>query len=90
MAMVSTAESQILQHPTNPVHQTGYTTGTGKEWARRFKPISGGNLVRHTFVAEDGLSYANFDAFLPLHDDDALRMAEPTFPVKPEEVAIRI
>jgi hypothetical protein len=52
-----------------------YTTGSDKEWARRYKPIS--NLVPHTRII-DGITYAEFDqGFLPLYDDDLVRMNEP-------------
>ncbi|KAM0436743.1 hypothetical protein ACHAPT_002454 [Fusarium lateritium] len=75
----NTAEHYILQHPANPVEETKYTTGSGKEWARRYTPIS--NLIVRSFVADDGLTYANFDdAFLPLDADDTPRMSEPAVP----------
>jgi hypothetical protein len=72
-------EYWILQHPTNGVYNTEYTTASDKEWARRYKPIV--NLVTHSIVGPDGVSYADFDnSFLPLYDDDRLRMNEPCFP----------
>ncbi|KAK3933729.1 hypothetical protein QBC46DRAFT_401384 [Diplogelasinospora grovesii] len=71
----NTAEYHILQHPTNSVHNTRYTTGSDKEWARRYKPVT--KLIPRTYVA-DGITYADFEeAFLPLYDDDVLRMNEP-------------
>ncbi|RSL61279.1 hypothetical protein CEP54_006328 [Fusarium duplospermum] len=75
----STAEHHILQHPTNPVTETKYTTASDKEWARGYVPIS--NIIVHSFVADDGLTYANFDgAFMPLEADDTLRMSELAVP----------
>ncbi|RSL99753.1 hypothetical protein CEP52_009560 [Fusarium oligoseptatum] len=75
----NTAEHHILQHPTNPVAETKYTTASDKEWARGYMPIS--NIIVHSFVADDGLTHANFDdAFMPLDADDALRMSELAVP----------
>jgi hypothetical protein len=72
----NTAEYHILQRPTNSVHNTRYTTGSDKEWARRYKPIT--KLIPHTYVA-NGITYADFEeALLPLYDDDHFRMNEPT------------
>lgn len=72
----NTAEYHILQHPTNPVVNTRYTTGSDKEWARQYKPIT--KLIPCTYLA-DGITYANFEeALLPLYDDDSLRMSELT------------
>jgi hypothetical protein len=76
---INNAEHWILQHPTNAVHITGYTTASDKEWARRYKPVV--NLVTRSIVAADGLSYAQFEeAFWPLCDDDRARMNEPYLP----------
>ena len=75
----NTAEHHILQHPTNPVHNTRYTTSSDKQWARRYKPIA--NIVPRTSVV-DGVTYADFEAAcLPLYDDDTVRMNE--FAVEP-------
>ncbi|TQV95309.1 hypothetical protein IF1G_06296 [Cordyceps javanica] len=71
-----TAGYHIAQHPTNIPYNTDYRTGTNKEWARQYKPIR--NLVLHSRVDEEGLTEASFDnAFLPLFDDDGLRMSQP-------------
>ncbi|KAL2693749.1 hypothetical protein Neosp_000312 [[Neocosmospora] mangrovei] len=79
MGQYSTAKHHVLQHPTNPVAETKYTTASDKEWARRYAPIS--NIIVHSFVANDGLTHANFDsAFMPLDADDALRMSELAVP----------
>ncbi|KAI8715920.1 hypothetical protein NCS52_01101000 [Fusarium sp. LHS14.1] len=74
-----TAEALILGNPTHPVHNTLYVTGSDKPWARTYKPIT--NTTSHTFVGGDGITYANFNsAFLPLLEDDALRMSQPAVP----------
>ncbi|CAH0046087.1 unnamed protein product [Clonostachys solani] len=75
----STAEALILQHPTNSVNNPLYVTGSDKAWARDYEPIK--RVITHTFVGSDGITYANFeDAFLGLHDDDALRFRQPAVP----------
>ena len=75
----NTAEYHILQHPSNPVHNTEYVTGSDKPWARPFKPMK--NITVHSFVDNQGMSQANFDdAFFALCDDDRVRMNEPASP----------
>ncbi|KAL1861753.1 hypothetical protein VTK73DRAFT_6929 [Phialemonium thermophilum] len=72
---LGTAEYHILRHPDNYVHNTHFTTGSDKPWARHFKPIK--NIIPRSFVV-DGISQANFDnGFIPLYDDDFVRMNEP-------------
>ncbi|KAI8677297.1 hypothetical protein NCS56_00619500 [Fusarium sp. Ph1] len=75
----NTAEHHILQHPANPVEETKHTTASDKIWARGYAPIC--NIVVHSFVADDGLTHANFDdAFMRLDADDVLRMKETAVP----------
>jgi hypothetical protein len=72
--------SELLrQHPTNPVHYTGLTTGTDKKWARDFHPIT--RLIVHTTLGADRETvYADFDVMAtPLADDDA-RVSRLAYP----------
>ncbi|KAK3317509.1 hypothetical protein B0T19DRAFT_405201 [Cercophora scortea] len=79
----NTTEYHILQHPTNPTRNTKYTTSSDKEWARRFKPIT--KIIPRTNVV-DGITYADFEpAFLPLFDDDRVRMGEPAVAPNPRQ-----
>ncbi|RSL67862.1 hypothetical protein CEP53_002805 [Fusarium sp. AF-6] len=74
-----TAQDLILEHPTNPIHNTLYMTDSDKRWARNYKPIV--NATCRTMVASDGITYTNFDeAFFPLYEDDNLRLSQPAEP----------
>ncbi|KAL8342497.1 hypothetical protein RB598_004068 [Gaeumannomyces tritici] len=71
--------SQILQEaPTNPAHVTGYTSGTGKDWATRYPPITGTRLSVHTrnVLGTDGkeATVAGWEAMVPRFSDDQLRL----------------
>lgn len=71
-----TAQDLILEHPSNPVHNPLYVTDSDKRWARNYKPIV--NATCRTMVANNGITYANFDdAFLPLYEDDNLKLSQP-------------
>ncbi|POR39747.1 Uncharacterized protein TPAR_00065 [Tolypocladium paradoxum] len=71
----NTAEYHILQHPTNYIHETKYTSSSNKSWARQYKPIA--KVVTRSYIDREGKSHANFEeAFLPLYDDDMVRMQE--------------
>ncbi|KAF5022085.1 hypothetical protein F66182_5860 [Fusarium sp. NRRL 66182] len=75
----ATAEALILQNPTNPVNNPLYTTGSDKVWARQYKPMK--NIIPRTAVSPDGVFHANFeDAFLPLLEDDSLRLRQRALP----------
>ena len=78
-ADVTTAEHHILlEHPSNSVYNTEYLTSTNKEWARGYHPIK--KIVTHTEVDNGGITHADFEkVFLPLADDEYLRMGEPAF-----------
>ncbi|KAL8307896.1 hypothetical protein RB593_006313 [Gaeumannomyces tritici] len=71
--------SQILQEaPTNPAHVTGYTSGTGRDWATRYPPITGTRLSVHTrnVLGTDGkeATVAGWEAMVPRFGDDQLRL----------------
>ncbi|KAL8404049.1 hypothetical protein RB594_009056 [Gaeumannomyces avenae] len=71
--------SQILQEaPTNPAHVTGYTSGTSKDWATRYPPITGTRLSVHTrnVLGTDGkeATVAGWEAMVPRFSDDQLRL----------------
>ncbi|KXX77148.1 hypothetical protein MMYC01_207562 [Madurella mycetomatis] len=70
--MNTTVADLLNQHPTNVVQNTGYVTQSDKSWTRNYHPIR--NVLVHTLIGEDGLTYANFErAFLPWDADDSLR-----------------
>ncbi|KYK56285.1 hypothetical protein DCS_08255 [Drechmeria coniospora] len=77
--MASTVGALLAQDPTNSVQNTGYTSSTNKAWTEGYHPIK--NMTVHTKACGDGLTYANFEtAFLPLYDDDRVRMGTAAFP----------
>jgi hypothetical protein len=85
--MDTTVGDLLWEEPTNHVHNTGYTTQTDKAWAQAYPSIE--NLLVHSSVFEDGYTYANFEpAFVPLYDDDAIRIASPA--VAPNQRAWRL
>ncbi|KLU91740.1 hypothetical protein MAPG_10689 [Magnaporthiopsis poae ATCC 64411] len=70
---------QLLQeHPTNHARFTGRRTGTDKDWAKRYEPIS--KLSVHTYVSPgqngaERVTVADWDtALLPPMLDDQLRL----------------
>jgi hypothetical protein len=74
-----TAETLILQHPSNPIHNPMLVTDTDKAWARQYDPIK--NITLHSLVDQDGITQANFEeAFFPLSNDDRMRFRRPAVP----------
>ena len=79
--MATTTVSTLLsQHSTNPVKNTFNESGSNKQWAKSYPPIS--RLRVHTFIQHpDGSAVANFnDAFLGEYGDETLRLNELGYP----------
>lgn len=73
---VGTAGLHIFEHPSNVVYNTDYHTTTNKEWTQEYPAIT--KMTTYTKVDNYGITYADFDkAFLPLADDEYLRLGEP-------------
>ncbi|KAK0640842.1 hypothetical protein B0T16DRAFT_514790 [Cercophora newfieldiana] len=71
MSGLTTVYKLLQEHPTNPVHNPQYVTGSDKNWAQRYPAIS--NLIVHTTIDGNNCTRANFDqAFLPLDGDDTM------------------
>ncbi|QUC23420.1 uncharacterized protein UV8b_07661 [Ustilaginoidea virens] len=86
LAMTSTVGALLLQHPTNPVEETGQSSSTNKAWAQSYHPIK--NYIVHT-ISREGVWYADYDtAFFPLYHDDEVRLQLPANP--PNERAWRL
>ncbi|KAL2160783.1 hypothetical protein VTH06DRAFT_980 [Thermothelomyces fergusii] len=78
-AMSSTVAKLLDERVTNEIYNTYYMTDTNKLWAQAYSPIQ--NLIVHSTVSDDGMTYAAFEpALQPLDEDDVLRLASPAVP----------
>lgn len=69
----------LWEHPTNPAKSTGLTTGTDKKWAKSFHPITKLRIQSRTDEHETVVR-ADWDAFVPLLEDDDMRMNTQSSP----------
>lgn len=83
--MATSAVDLLTQHPTNSIaYIPNKGAQTNKSWALNYHPIS--NLIIHTTVSPGGVVEATYEpAFLPLKDDDSLRLSESALPPNKRE-----
>jgi hypothetical protein len=76
--MSTTVRSLLSEHSSNPVQDTGYYTDSRKRWQEKYTSIT--KFRVQTQVQNNGCVTANFDPFLPLQEDDELRLNELAHP----------
>ncbi|KAB5511438.1 hypothetical protein GE09DRAFT_1232583 [Coniochaeta sp. 2T2.1] len=74
-------ELQALEHPSNPIHETGYQTQSKKSWLSDHPPINMKRTDVWTWQDENHDTQATFEPQLqPAMVDDEYRFALPAYP----------
>ena len=78
---MSTIQALALEHPRNPIRETGYQTQSKKSWVSDHPPINMKRTSVCTWQVENHDTQATFEPQLqPAMIDDEYRFALPAYP----------